>query len=246
MRSLSVVIPAFNEERRLPDTLENLVSFFDTLALKALEILIVDDGSTDSTADVVRRRMQSDVRFRLLQNPGNRGKGYAVRHGMLQSQGEWRLLTDADLSTPITELWKLYRAADANNAAVAIGSRAIDRSLIARHQSFLRELGGRFFNVVMRGITGLRFGDTQCGFKLYRADAAGAIFSRQRLDGFSFDVEDMFIAQRLGITVTEVPVAWANAEGTKVSLRSTLRAFTDLIRIRSYARARWYDSPSHK
>lgn len=246
LRSLSVVIPAFNEERRLPDTLENVVSFFDKLPLERLEILIVDDGSTDRTADVVRRRMQSDARFRLLQNPGNRGKGYAVRHGMLQSQGEWRLLTDADLSTPITEVCKLHRAADANKAAVAIGSRAIDRSLIARHQSFFRELGGRFFNVVMRGITGLPFADTQCGFKLYRADAAQAIFSRQRLDGFSFDVEDMFIAQSLGITVTEVPVAWANAEGTKVSLRSTLRAFTDLIRIRLYARARWYDSPSHK
>jgi glycosyltransferase involved in cell wall biosynthesis len=246
LRSLSVVIPAFNEERRLPDTLENLVSFFDKLALDALEILIVDDGSTDGTADVVRCRAQSDARFRLLQNPGNRGKGYAVRHGMLQAQGEWRLLTDADLSTPITEVSKLHSAAGANNAAVAIGSRALDRSLIARHQSFFREFGGRFFNVVMRGITGLPFGDTQCGFKLYRADAAEAIFSRQRLDGFSFDVEDMFIAQRLGITVTEVPVAWANAEGTKVSLRSTLRAFTDLIRIRLYARARWYESPSHK
>jgi glycosyltransferase involved in cell wall biosynthesis len=246
LRSLSVVIPAFNEERRLPDTLENLAVFFESLPLDRLEILIVDDGSTDRTADVVRHRVQSDARFRLLQNPGNRGKGYAVRHGMLQSQGDWRLLTDADLSTPITELCKLHRAAEANNAAVAIGSRAIDRSLIARHQSFFRELGGRLFNVIMRGITGLPFGDTQCGFKLYRADAAEAIFSRQRLDGFSFDVEDMFIAQRLGIAVMEVPVAWANAEGTKVSLRSTIRAFTDLVRIRSYARARWYDSPSHR
>jgi glycosyltransferase involved in cell wall biosynthesis len=240
LRSLSVVIPAFNEEKRLPDTLENLASFFETLPLEHLEILVVDDGSNDGTAQVVRQRAQSDARFRLLQNPGNRGKGYAVRHGMLQAKGDWRLLTDADLSTPITELCKLHRAAAANNAAVAIGSRAIDRSLIARHQSFFRELGGRFFNVVMRRITGLPFADTQCGFKLYRADAAEAVFSRQRLDGFSFDVEDMFIAQTLGIKVAEVPVIWANAEGTKVSLRSTLRAFTDLIRIRFYARARRY------
>jgi glycosyltransferase involved in cell wall biosynthesis len=246
LRSLSVVIPAFNEESRLPDTLQNLVSFFEKLPLDQLEILVVDDGSTDATADVVRRHAELDQRFRLLRNPGNRGKGYAVRHGMLEANGEWRLLTDADLSTPIIELCKLHRAATLNNAAVAIGSRGIDRSLIARHQNSFRELGGRFFNFVMRMITGLPFADTQCGFKLYRADAAEAIFSRQRLNGFSFDVEDMVIAQRLGIRVAEVPVSWANAEGTKVGFRSTLRAFTDLVRIRLHARAKWYDSAPAK
>jgi glycosyltransferase involved in cell wall biosynthesis len=246
LRSLSVVIPAFNEETRLPDTLQNLVSFFEKLPVDRLEIVVVDDGSTDSTADVVRRHAELDPRFRLLQNPGNRGKGYAVRHGMLEAKGEWRLLTDADLSTPIAELCKLHRAANTSGAAVAIGSRAIDRSLIARHQSSFRELGGRFFNFVMRIITGLPFADTQCGFKLYRADAAEAIFSRQRLNGFSFDVEDMFIARRLGIKVAEVPVAWSNAEGTKVSFRSTLRAFTDLVRIQLHARSKWYDSPPPK
>jgi glycosyltransferase involved in cell wall biosynthesis len=241
LRSLSVIIPAFNEEKRLPDTLEKLTDFFETLSLETLEIIIVDDGSTDGTGDTVRRRAATDPRFRLLRNPGNCGKGYAVRHGMLEAKGDWRLLTDADLSTPITELRSLYRAAVDQGAEVAIGSRALDRSLIARHQPFFREFGGRFFNIIMRRITGLAFADTQCGFKLYRADAAEAIFSRQILNGFSFDVEDMFIARRLGIQVVEVPVAWANAEGTKVNLRSTLRAFTDLLRIRSYARAGRYE-----
>jgi dolichyl-phosphate beta-glucosyltransferase len=134
----------------------------------------------------------------------------------------------------------LHRAVEEQSAAVAIGSRALDRSLIARHQTFFREFGGRFFNVVMRRITGLQFADTQCGFKLYRAEAAEAIFSRQILDGFSFDVEDIFIAQRLDIRVAEVPVAWANAEGTKVNFRSTLTAFADSVRIRAYAKARRY------
>jgi len=240
LRSLSVIIPAFNEEKRLPDTLNKLDDFAGTVRLESLEIVIVDDGSTDGTAEVVRRRTETDPRFRLLQNWDNCGKGHAVRHGMLEAKGEWRLLMDADLSTPIAELGKLRRAVVEQGAAVAIGSRALDRSLIARRQSFFREFGGRFFNVVMRRITGLPFADTQCGFKLYRADAAEAIFSRQILNGFSFDVEDMFIARRLGIQVAEVPVAWENAEGTKVNFRSTLRAFGDLVRIRWYARTGWY------
>lgn len=242
LRSLSIVIPAFNEQRRLPETIQNLVNFFETPHLDHLEIIVVDDGSTDETAGVVRRYADADARFRLLENKVNRGKGYAVRHGMLRATGEWRLLTDADLSTPIAELWTLHRAAVARNAAAAIGSRGIDRTLISRHQTFLRESGGRFFNFVMRRITGLDFADTQCGFKLYRADAAEAIFSRQQLDGFSFDVEDMYIAKLLGIPVVEVPVRWANAEGTKVNFRSTLRAFADLVRIRLHAQAGRYQT----
>jgi dolichyl-phosphate beta-glucosyltransferase len=242
LHSLSVIIPAFNEERRLPDTLEQLHAYLETLRLEKLEILVVDDGSTDATAEVVRRRSVIDSRYKLLQNPGNRGKGYAVRHGMLAASAEWRLLTDADLSTPIYELGKLYGAAVNSDALVAIGSRALDRSLITRHQPVFREFGGRFFNYLMRRITGLPFIDTQCGFKLYRADAAKSIFSRQMLDGFSFDVEDMFIARKLGIRVVEVPVKWANAEGTKVSLRSTVRAFTDLIRILRYDKQSRYEA----
>jgi glycosyltransferase involved in cell wall biosynthesis len=235
LRSLSVIVPAFNEEKRLPETLDNLSQFFSDFPLDFLEIVIVDDGSNDATAEIVRNHACADGRFRLLQNPGNQGKGYAVRHGMLKSSGEWRLMTDADLSTPIAELRKLHEAAVRDHAAVAIGSRALDRRLITRHQSYLRESGGRLFNLIMRSITGLPFADTQCGFKLYRADAAEAVFSRQILNGFSFDVEDIFIARSLQLKVIEVPVVWANAEGTKVNLRSTIRAFTDLLRIRRHA-----------
>ena len=146
-------------------------------------------------------------------------------------------MTDADLSTPVEEIVKLYESATREDAPIAIGSRAVDRTLIKRHQPLLREMGGRFFNLVMRGVTGLPLWDTQCGFKLYRADAAEAVFSRQTLDGFSFDVEDMYIARQLKLKVVEVPVVWSNAEGTKVGFQSTIRAFTDLIRIRLNHRA---------
>lgn len=151
---------------------------------------------------------------------------------MMKATGDWRLMTDADLSTPIEQLMALQKQAGAEKASVAIGSRAMNPKLIEKHQHWLRETGGRFFNVVMSVITGLPFRDTQCGFKLYRADAAEAVFSLQRLNGFSFDVEDIFIAVGLGFKVIEVPVAWFNAEGTKVTLGATARAFADLVGIR--------------
>jgi dolichyl-phosphate beta-glucosyltransferase len=240
--ALSIVVPAYNEAARLPETLDRLASFLDRSSHgQQAEVLVVDDGSFDGTAMLVEDWSRKDPRFRLLSNPGNRGKGYAVRHGMLKALGDWRLMTDADLSTPIEELERLRRAADKENAAVVIGSRAINRKLVARHQSWFRETGGRFFNWVMRIITGLPFADTQCGFKLYRADAAQAIFSRQVLDGFSFDVEDLYLAQRMGWRVLEVPVAWANMEGTKVTAVATARAFTDLVRIRWFGWKGVYD-----
>jgi dolichyl-phosphate beta-glucosyltransferase len=241
LRSFSVIIPAFNEEQRLPETLNKLEAFFKNLHLEFLEIIVIDDGSTDGTAEVVRSMESTNSHLRLLQNPGNRGKGYAVRHGMLKATGEWRLMTDADLSTPIEEILKLCQCALRDHADVLLGSRALDRRLVSIHQSLFREFGGRFFNVIMRAVTRLPFLDTQCGFKLYQADAASTVFSRQILDGFSFDVEDIFIANRLGLKVIEVPVLWANVEGTKVSLRSTVRAFLDLLRIRFLSAQGKYD-----
>jgi len=192
----------------------------------------VDDGSRDATAGVVDKYSKPPSPIRLLRNPGNRGKGYAVRHGMLDAEGEWILYTDADLSSPIEELQKLSSAAAAQNAVIAIGSRAVDRSLVAVHQSAFREYSGRFFNLVMRTVTGLPFHDTQCGFKLYRADAAKEVFSRQEQDGFSFDVEDLVIAKKLGLRAVEVPVRWSNVEGTKVTMAQGIRSFTDLLQIR--------------
>jgi dolichyl-phosphate beta-glucosyltransferase len=230
--ALSIVIPAYNEETRLPTTLDRILAWIESGAMSVGEILVVDDGSSDRTAAVAEEFGGRYSTVRLIRNIGNRGKGYAVRNGMLKAQGEWILYTDADLSAPIEEATTLYAAAIAQDAVVAIGSRALNRSLVEVHQSPFREYSGRFFNVVMRLLTGLPFHDTQCGFKLYRADAAQAIFSRQQLDGFSFDVEDLYIAARLGLKTIEVPVHWSNVEGTKVSLRQGIKSFTDLARIR--------------
>lgn len=241
MTSLSVVIPAYNEETRLPLTLESVASWLDHRGLTFAEVVVVDDGSSDGTARLVEEFRAVRPQVRLIRNPGNCGKGYAVRNGMLQAQGAWRLVTDADLSSPIEEADKLFAAAEKDAAEIAIGSRALDRSLIAVHQSAFREGSGRFFNVIMRAVTGLPFHDTQCGFKLFSAYAAGQIFPRQQLNGFSFDVEDLFIAQRRGIPVVEVPVRWSNVEGTKVSMAHGLRSFADLIRIRTFAAEGKYD-----
>jgi len=230
--SLSIVIPAYNEERRLPRTLDRILEWLQGQRFKFQEVIVVDDGSRDATASVVEQYSKPPSSIRLLRNPGNRGKGYAVRHGMLDSGGEWILYTDADLSTPIEEVQKLQAAAALQNAVIAIGSRAVDRSLVAVHQPLFREYSGRFFNVVMRALTGLPFRDTQCGFKLYSAEAAKEVFSRQEQDGFSFDVEDLVIAKKLGLRAVEVPVEWSNVEGTKVTLAQGLKSFTDLLEIR--------------
>lgn len=232
MPSLSVVIPAYNEEKRLSPTLDAVLAFLREQKFDFAELLVVDDGSRDSTAAIVERYASSASEIRLLRNPGNRGKGYSVRHGMLEARAGWILYTDADLSAPIAEFEKLFAAAVAQNARVAIGSRALDRSLVGVHQSAFRELSGRAFNLVMRIVTGLPFRDTQCGFKLFERSAAREIFSRQKLDGFSFDVEDLVIAKSLGIKAIEVPVVWNNVEGTKVSMFTGIQSFADLAGIR--------------
>ncbi|MBL8213878.1 MAG: glycosyltransferase family 2 protein [Bryobacterales bacterium] len=240
IHSLSIVIPAYNEERRLPATLAVLDSFLGQESFSFLEILIVNDGSRDGTAALVEEYARTHPRYRLLNNPGNRGKGYSVRHGMLEARGEWVLFSDADLSAPIEEWTKLAGAAEKQGAAVAIGSRALDRSLVGVHQPAFREYMGRFFNLVMRMSTGLPFADTQCGFKLYRRDAAREIFKRQLLDGFSFDVEDLMIAKLLGYKVVEVPVRWNDVQGTKVSMLHGAKSFGDLLQIRwNQARGRY-------
>ncbi len=232
METLSIVIPAFNEEHRLPATLDRIVAWLERSPLPVKEILVVDDGSRDGTGALVEAR---GGLIRLVRNPGNRGKGCAVRNGMLAATGDWILSTDADLSSPIQELEKLISAARHEKAVVAIGSRALDRKLVKVHQSWMRELSGRAFNIVMRLVTGLPFHDTQCGFKLFRQDAARDIFSRQIEDGFSFDVEDLVIARVLGLRAVEVPVEWSNVEGTKVSLTQGVKSFADLVRIRARA-----------
>jgi glycosyltransferase involved in cell wall biosynthesis len=242
---LSIVIPAFNEERRLPKTMDQVLGYLAGSKPHAraanTEVLVVDDGSTDGTAEVIRRIAQMNSNVRLLQNPGNRGKGYSVRNGMLHAEGEWILFSDADLSAPIEELEKLFRAIDSGSADIAIGSRALDRKLIGVHQSWMRENAGRFFNLCMRLIVGLNFWDTQCGFKMFRREAAQRIFTLQRIDGFGFDVEALYLGQRLGYKIVEVPVRWNHVEGTKVDMfGDSARMFTDLLRVRwNAARGRY-------
>jgi glycosyltransferase involved in cell wall biosynthesis len=229
--SLSIIIPAYNEEKRLPGTLRTISGFLSSRDWAFYEIIVVDDGSKDGTVAAVEGFHHLPHPIRILRNPGNRGKGYAVRHGMLEAGGEWLLFTDADLSTPIEEVEKLFAAVN-ESAPIAIGSRALDRSLIGVHQSQFRERAGQLFNFAMRRALGLDIHDTQCGFKLFRSDAARAIFSRQKLDRFSFDAEILFIARKLGFHAVEVPVRWNNVEGTKVSMWSGAQSFLDLIAIR--------------
>jgi dolichyl-phosphate beta-glucosyltransferase len=232
MASLSVVIPAYNEEKRLSPTLDAVVGFLRAKKFGFAELIVVDDGSRDGTAVLVEKRASTAPEMRLVRNPGNRGKGYTVRHGVMEARGDWILYTDADLSAPIEEFDKLFDAAMRAGARVAIGSRALDRSLVGVHQSAFREFSGRAFNLVMRMVTGLPFRDTQCGFKLFERSAAREIFSRQELDGFSFDVEDLVIAKKLGIKAIEVPVVWNNVEGTKVGMLTGVQSFVDLAGIR--------------
>lgn len=242
MRSVSIVIPAYNEERRLPATLDRVHSYAASQGWAFSEVLVVDDGSRDGTPQVVERMAASHPGLRLLRNPGNKGKGYSVKHGMLEAKGDWVLFSDADLSAPIEEIQKLFEAVERETAAVAIGSRALNRKLIAVHQSVLREYAGRFFNLTVRILTGLNFWDTQCGFKLFRRDAAQAVFQRLLLERFGFDVEALFIARLHGFKTVEVAVRWSHADGTKVSMwRDSMDMFLDLLRVRIFQRMGRYD-----
>ncbi|MDZ7638208.1 MAG: dolichyl-phosphate beta-glucosyltransferase [Bryobacterales bacterium] len=234
LASVSIVIPAYNEETRLPATLYAVLGYLRTSARwQEWEILVVDDGSVDGTAAVAEAVHAEEPRVALLRNPGNRGKGYSVRHGMLAGKHEWVLFSDADLSTPIEELDSLYEACKQRGCPIAIASRAIDRSLIEERQSLLREFGGRGMNLLMRLIVGLDVADTQCGFKLFTREAAQSIFPLQTIDGFGFDPEVLFIARKLGYRFCEIPARWKHVEGTKVRLvEDSLRMVADFVRIR--------------
>ena len=231
-RSISIIIPAYNEQVRLPESLRRVEKYLQESNWIFHEILIVDDGSTDRTLEAAMTFAESNPNIRVLRNPGNRGKGYSVRHGMLEACGEWRLFSDADLSTPIEELEKLWCAVAKGKDQIAIGSRALDPSLIGVHQPGYRETMGRFFNAVMRTATGLRISDTQCGFKLFRADIAREVFARQTLERFGFDAEVLYIASRRGYSIAEVPVRWNHVEGSKVGMLTGLHAFEELLEIR--------------
>jgi dolichyl-phosphate beta-glucosyltransferase len=230
---LSIVIPAFNEERRLGPSLEALRAFVRRRRLRA-EVLVVDDGSSDGTAALVRQRAKAFPGLRLVAQPRNLGKGAAVKAGVLASRGQRILFSDADLSTPLEELFPLQAALQAG-ADIAIGSRALDRTRIAVRQPLYREAAGRLFNrlVQLISVPGIR--DTQCGFKLFQAPVAQRLFARQQVPRFGFDVEVLFLARLAGYRIAELPVRWVNSPETKVRpFRDGGRAFLDLALIRLY------------
>ena len=234
--ALSIVVPAFNEAARLPRALQRIAEHLEA-SRASHEILVVDDGSTDDTADAAVRTLGSGVA--VLRNDGNRGKGYSVRRGMLAATGARRLMTDADLSTPIEERHGLGARLDVGDD-IAIGSRALPGSRIEVHQPLLREGMGRVFNLFVRVLAVPGIHDSQCGFKLFTSAAAEAVFSRCRLDGFSFDVEALHVARRLGLKIVEVPVVWRNDAASRVTLVRGAAAFADLLTIRlNAARGRY-------
>jgi glycosyltransferase involved in cell wall biosynthesis len=222
---LSIVVPAYNEELRLPRTLERLQAFLRTFP-RSSEIVVVDDGSTDGTVAVAEA-----AGVRVERYGENRGKGFAVRRGMLAARGEVRLMTDADLSTPIEELPRLMGKLG-EGYDVVIGSRALPGASIEVRQSAFREGTGRVFNTLVQWIVVRGLQDTQCGFKLFTKAAAVESFSAARLDGFCFDVEVLFIATRRGYRIAEVPVVWRNDAATRVSALRGGLAFLDILRIR--------------
>jgi dolichyl-phosphate beta-glucosyltransferase len=232
---LSVVIPAYNEARRLPPTLEKVQRH---LAGRPHEILVVDDGSEDGTAEKA-----AAAGVEVLRNDGNRGKGYSVRRGMLAARGVHRLMTDADLSTPIEELDRLLGKID-EGFDVVIASRALPGSNVEIRQPWYRENTGRLFNLCVRVLALPGLQDTQCGFKLFTASAAEQAFAAARLDGFSFDVEALFVARRRGFRIAEVPVTWRNDEATRVDTFKGAVAFVDLARIRLNDLRGAYDAPA--
>ncbi len=229
--TLSIIIPAYNEESRLPKTLECIHRYLVTRAYRA-EVIVVDDGSRDGTVRVVEEALKKYPELQLISNGSNRGKGFSVRHGMLSARGEIALFTDADLSAPIEEADKLFAAICTQEYDAAIGSRAI-RNLIEVHQSIFRRVAGRIFNLLVNFVTGMDFGDTQCGFKAFRREPSRILFEQQLITGFGFDPEILFLARYHGLQVAEVPVRWADVPGTKVHVfADSLRMFGDLARIR--------------
>jgi glycosyltransferase involved in cell wall biosynthesis len=227
---VSIVIPAFNEAARIGESISKIRKYIETVDF-SVEIIVVDDGSTDGTCDVVKRFGTESLR--IIRNPENHGKGYSVQKGFLSATGEYVLFTDADLSAPIEELGKLMEVATREKADVVIGSRAVDRRSIEKHQTGFREIGGMGFNLVVRLLLGLNIKDTQCGFKLFSRLRSRPIFEKQTTPGFGFDPEILFLASRRGLKIREVSVRWRHTEGSKLNpIRDGLRMCVDLVRVR--------------
>ncbi len=240
---LSIVIPAFEEQTRLGDSLLKILLYIEKNALDA-ELIVVDDGSGDRTAEIARDVCAEfpRVKTEVIRYEANRGKGYAVKTGLLASGGDIALFSDADLSTPITELPKLIEPIRADEFDVTFGSRELDKSLINTHQSWRREQGGRVFNFVVRSMTGLPFLDTQCGFKAFDMRKFRPLLPLMQIERFGFDIEFLYVAFHKGLRLAEIPVVWNHCEGTKVEMwRDSRRTFNEVRQIRRNAKQGKYD-----
>ena len=211
----SIVIPAYNESARLGATLQSVLSYVHSQGWDA-EVIVVNDGSRDNTAEIVRSFAANDPILRLVENPGNRGKGYSVRNGMLNARGRVVLFSDADLSSPIEEAPKLFAALE-DGADIAIGSRWLRAETQTQRQPLHRQIFGRIFNLLLRITLGLQFKDTQCGFKAFKQPAVQTIFPLQKIERWGFDPEILFLARKFGFKVKEVPVAWGHSGGTRIN-----------------------------
>jgi glycosyltransferase involved in cell wall biosynthesis len=227
---LSIIIPSFNEELRLPPSLEKIAAYVAASG-RFTEVIVVDDGSSDRTAEVAASFGDRIPNLRVLKNGDNRGKGYSVRHGMLDARGAQVLFTDADLSAPIEEADKLLSALQQYD--VAIGSRALNRDMIEVHESPFREFAGIIFNLIVRVVLWLPFVDTQCGFKAFRRERCRVIFEQQRIERFGFDPELLYLARRHGLRAVEVSVRWSHSPATKINMmRDSIQMFLDVFTIR--------------
>jgi dolichyl-phosphate beta-glucosyltransferase len=232
--AFSAVIPCFNEAARLENTLRSTIDYLSAISPQS-ELIVVNDGSTDATSTIARQTLPgAQIETRLLENFPNRGKGHAVRAGLLAAQKPIGLFFDADLSTPLDETPKLIEPIARGDVDLAFGSRAVDRSLIGIRQPWRREYAGRVFNLLVRVATGLPFWDTQCGFKAFRLDACRPIIKAARVEGFAFDVELFFLAQRAGLRLCEIPVRWNHAGGSKVDfIHDSIAMLREVITLRA-------------
>lgn len=235
MPLLSIVIPAYNEEVRLGKTLAETMAYLAAQDYPS-EIIVVDDGSQDRTVEIAESFQSSTTektKLLVIKNPGNRGKGYAVRNGMLHANGEVQLFFDADLATPLDQIPKVIQPILGGEYDVVFGSRALSEAVIEVEQSFLRQLRGRGGNLLIRLLTGMDIKDTQCGFKAFRRQAAQSVFPLQQVDGFGFDPEILFIANKQGWRWKEMPVVWRHIEGSKVTMFSaSIHVFMEVLKIR--------------
>ena len=229
-RLISLVVPAYNAGDVLKDSCYQISKYLQEKAIR-YELVFVDDGSTDNTSSVLKELSCLDINVRFLTNETNMGKGYSVRRGVLESKGDIIFFTDADLSTPIREMQKLFDGVD-QGYDIVIASRALPDSKVLMHQPFYREYSGKIFNLIMRSLLSLDLKDTQCGFKCFRKGVAASVFEKQTLNGFSFDVEVLYLARKKSFKIKEVPVDWVNFKSSTVNiLKDGSCMFLDIVRI---------------